>query len=123
MNVYFLSAAILTVAVFLIHTFLGGRTIANPLLKAQDLHPVPKLTSYYCWHIVTITLAIVSGMFAYAAYSSGGADLGWTATLLTLGYCVLGLFVPIVKQQKYKDMPQGWLFFPIVVLGILGGST
>ncbi|QDG75240.1 hypothetical protein [Labrenzia sp. PHM005] len=123
MNVFFGVAAFLSAAVFLIHTFLGGRTIAVPLLKAQDLHPVPKLTSYYCWHIVTITLAIVSGMFVYAAYSQSGTDLGWAATLLTLGYCLLGLWVPVAKSQTYKNMPQGWLFLPIVIMGVLGGST
>lgn len=123
MNVFFAAAAFLSAAVFLIHTFLGGRTIAVPLLNAQDLHLVPKLTSYYCWHIVTITLAIVSGMFVYAAYSQSGTDLGWAATLLTLGYCLLGLWVPVAKSQTYKNMPQGWLFLPIVIMGVLGGST
>lgn len=123
MNTFFGVAALLSAAVFLIHTFLGGRTIAVPLLKAKDLHPVPKLTSYYCWHIVTITLAIIAGMFAYAAYSTDGIDLGWTATLLTLGYCLLGLWVPVRNNQKYQNMPQGWLFLPIVIMGVLGGSA
>ncbi len=123
MNMFFLIAAILSAAVFLIHTFLGGRTIAVPLMKAQDIHPVPKLTSYYCWHLVTITLAIVSGMFAYAAYSMNGLDVGWAATLLTVCFCALGLFVPALKGQSYKNMPQGWLFLPIAIMGVLGGST
>lgn len=122
MNVYFASAGGLATIVCLIHTFLGGRAIAEPLLNAPGLHPVPKLTTYYCWHIVTITLAVIAGMFGYAALYTGGTDLGWVATILTFGYCVLGLAVPVFKNQAFKDMPQGWLFLPIVILGVLGGS-
>lgn len=122
MNSMFAIASILATAVFLLHTFLGGRTIAKPLLETPGLHPVPKLTSYYCWHIVTITLAVLSGMFAYAAVFEGGKDIGWTATLLTIGYCGLGLAVPVLNKQKFSHMPQGWLFLPIAILGLAGGS-
>lgn len=122
MNALYASAAVLSAAVFLIHTFLGGRTIARPLLATPDLHPIPKLTSYYCWHIVTITLAVVSGMFAYAAVAEGGKDIAWAATLLTFGYCGLGLAVPVLNKQKFSHMPQGWLFLPIAILGVAGGS-
>lgn len=120
MNIFLLAAAGLSAAVCLIHTFAGGRTIAVPLLKA-DLHPVPKYVAYYCWHIVTIVLAVIAVMFALAGVRADSLDLGWVATALVTSFCLLGLAVPPLKKQKYKNMPQGWLFLPIAVLGITGG--
>ncbi|MHA7776118.1 hypothetical protein [Roseibium sp. M-1] len=122
-NYLLLGAAGLSAAVCLIHTFAGGRTIARPLLKAQDLHPVPKYVTYYCWHIVTIVLAMTAVMFALAGLRAESLDLGWTATALTASFCLLGLAVPPLKKQKYAHMPQGWLFLPVVVLGVLGGVS
>lgn len=121
MNVVFLSAAVLSLAVCLIHTFAGGRAIAVPLLRASDLKPVPKYVAYYCWHIVTIVLAMVSVMFLLAGLRAGSLDLGWMATAFVAAFCLLGLAVPPLKKQKYSQMPQGWLFLPIVLLGIIGG--
>jgi len=120
MNYLLLAAAGLSAAVCLIHTFAGGRTIAAPLLKAQDLKPVPKYVTYYCWHIVTIVLAMIAGMFAVAGLRAESLDLGLTATALTAAFCLLGLAVPPLKKQKYTHMPQGWLFLPVAVLGVLG---
>jgi len=121
MNIYLVAAACLTAAVCLIHVFAGGRTIAMPLLKAADLHPVPKYVTYYCWHLVTIVLAMIAVMFALAGLREGSLDLGWAATALVTAFCLLGLAVPPMKKQKYSQMPQGWLFLPIMVLGIAGG--
>lgn len=120
MNYLLLAAAGLSAVVCLIHTFAGGRIIAVPLLKARDLHPVPKYVTYYCWHIVTIVLAMIAVMFAIAGFRTESLDLGWAATALTAAFCLLGLAVPPLKKQKYTHMPQGWLFLPVVVLGILG---
>ncbi|MEM9630176.1 MAG: hypothetical protein AAGA50_02540 [Pseudomonadota bacterium] len=122
MNSYLLVAAGLSVFVCLLHAFLGGRSIAVPLLKASDLHPVPKYVAYYCWHIVTIVLAAIAVMFAIAGVRAESLDLAWVATALTASFCVLGLAVPPLKGQKYKNMPQGWLFLPIFLLGVLGGA-
>jgi len=121
MNMIFLGAAVLSAAVCLIHTFAGGRAIAAPLLRSADLKPVPKYVSYYCWHIVTIVLGMIAVMFALAGFRPASLDLGWVATALVAAFCLLGLVVPPMKKQKYKEMPQGWLFLPIVILGIAGG--
>lgn len=123
MNTLFAAAAILSFAVFLVHTFAGGRAIATPLLKARDLHQVPKLTTYYCWHLVTIVLAVISGMFLLATLRPDSLDVAWIATLLTGTFCLFGLVLPIWHRQSYKHMPQGWLFLPIVVLGVAGGFS
>ncbi|WP_428642788.1 hypothetical protein [Roseibium sp.] len=122
MNIFLLIAAGLSAGVCLIHTFLGGREIAVPLLQAADLAPVPKYVSYFCWHIVTIALAAIAAMFAFAAMRPDSLELAWAATGLTGAICLLGLAVPPMKKQTYAHMPQGWLFLPITVLGAIGVS-
>ena len=121
MNVLLMIAGFLSGLTFLIHTFLGGRDIAGPLLSATDLKPVPKYVSYYCWHIATIVLAAMAVMYALAALFPQSWELGWMATGLALAFCLLGLALPPLKKQSYKAMPQGWLFLPIALLGIAGG--
>ena len=123
MNMFLMAAAGLSVFLCLIHTFLGGRSVAVPLLEATDLHPVPKYLSYYCWHIATIVMAAIAIMFTVAGLNRESMDLAWAATAMTAAFCALGLAVPPMKGQKYKDMPQGWLFLPIVLLGVLGGAA
>lgn len=120
MNSLLLFASFLSLLVCLLHTFAGGRAIAVPLLKAQDLHPVPKYVTYFCWHIVTIVLAMLSILFVVAGFRPQSLELAWVATALTASFFLLGLAVPPIKKQKYKDMPQGWLFLPILILGALG---
>ncbi|MET1415911.1 hypothetical protein ABVF61_26810 [Roseibium sp. HPY-6] len=121
MNSFFLVAAALSAGTCLIHTFLGGREIAVPLLNATGLGPVPKYVSYYCWHIATIALAAMAIMFAVAAAYPQSWELGWTATGLAVSFCLLGVALPPLKKQSYKAMPQGWLFLPIACFGIAGG--
>ncbi|EFO32710.1 conserved hypothetical protein [Roseibium sp. TrichSKD4] len=123
MNVYFLVAAILSLAVFLLHTFAGGRVIARPLLASTDLAIVPKLVSYYCWHLVTIVLFVIGTMYGLAALEPSSIDVAWFATILAGAFCAFGLVLPVWNRQSYKNMPQGWLFLPILILGIIGGVT
>lgn len=120
-NSFLVAAAVLSALVCLLHTFAGGRAIAVPLLKAKDLHPVPKYVSYYCWHIVTIVLAVNAALFGIAGLYPDSFELAWVATFFAASFCLLGLAVPPMKKQSYKNMPQGWLFLPISVLGVLGG--
>src|SRR6478735_10545487 len=56
MNPWLGAAALAAFSTFLIHTFVGGRLIARPLLAARDLPRVPRLTVYYCWHMVSLLL-------------------------------------------------------------------
>ena len=121
MNTLLALAAGLSALTVLIHTFLGGRKIADPLLKATDLAPVPKYVSYFCWHLVTIVLAVIAAMFAIAAIYPDSWELGWAATFLAASFCLLGIVLPPLKKQSYKAMPQGWFFLPIAIFGATGG--
>lgn len=60
---------------FLIHTFIGGRAVARPLLADESLPKASKWLNYYCWHITTFLLLFMSIALALLAASGTGPSL------------------------------------------------
>ncbi len=60
-------AAAIACATFAVHTFIGGKIVARPLLADTGLPKASKWLSYYCWHVTTITIAFMALMFAWLA--------------------------------------------------------
>ncbi|MFK7861184.1 MAG: hypothetical protein AB8B64_20375 [Granulosicoccus sp.] len=120
MNVWLLSSGILTTAIWGIHTFLGGPSIARPLLSATDLGAVPKWTQYYCWHLVTITLAAMAVGLGYAAFVPEAHDVALLISFLALLFALFGLLLPLRAGVTYAEMPQGFLFLPVAGLAFVG---
>ena len=120
MNTLLLAAGIWCAITWGIHTFLGGRSIAKPLLAAEDLRDTPKYTQFYCWHIVTILLAAMAGGLIYAAFIPGADDLALLVAGLAVALAVWGLILPRAVGQSFAEMPQGFLLLPIGLLGLAG---
>lgn len=123
MNIAFACAASLGALWTGVHVFAGGRTVADPLLAAEDLKPVPKFTQYYCWHLVTLTLALMAVGFGIAAIADPGRMLGAFLTAMAAAFAVWGIVLAPIKGQSYGQMPQGWLFVPVAVAGLIGLMT
>ena len=119
MNIYLSIAAVLSVGIALLHTFMGGRHIAAPLLAA-NMASTPKYTSYFCWHIVTLTLAGMAVLFGYAAFTPTAVQAGWTAVVLAGSIAALGIVMVPVMKLSYRNHPQGWLFVPVAAIGFWG---
>ena len=92
MNGRFLGAAAIAGLTCVIHVWLGGREVAQPLLASGGLGKVPKFTNYYCWHLVTIVLAGLALAFGLVAWHAASRDLGrcdrvrWTLRPLEPGH-------------------------------------
>lgn len=123
MNYYLFAAGGISAYICLLHTFYGGKTVAKPLLKANDIQSTAKYTQYYCWHLVTFTLAMLAAGFIYAANWATNSDIAWFSTILASGFAIWGLVLPPLVKEKYSKMPQGWLFAPLIILGYLGSTT
>ncbi|MEM7546806.1 MAG: hypothetical protein AAF367_14840 [Pseudomonadota bacterium] len=119
-NLPFLLAAALSFITFLIHLFAGGPEVARPLLQSSDLAPVPKLTAYYCWHLVSITLAAMSVGFLIPAVSGTDRNMAIMWTAIAAGFAVWSGLLVIWKRQPPLHLPQWALFLPIAVCGIWG---
>ena len=117
-QIAFFAAAGLSALWAAVHIFLGGRSIAVPLLDS-NMPRVPKYTQYFCWHIVTLTIAALALFFALAAMGQGG-QYAVSGTVLAGLFAALGIVMVPMVGQSYRAMPQGWLFVPVAALGLLG---
>ena len=120
MEWFWIAAAGVSAVMCGVHVFAGGPAIAKPLLEARDIHAVAKYTNYYCWHLVTVAIALMAAAFLWAGMAPGQIGLGVLATVAAASFMVWGLVLPPMVGQRYAQMPQGWLFLPVAVLGGFG---
>lgn len=102
-----------------LHTFVGTPEVADPLL-ASAIEDRAKYLNFFCWHIVTIVLWAVAAGYLWSTIVRSSTELVVFLTILMASIGIWGVFLPPSVGLSYVSMPQGWLFFPIVVLAILG---
>lgn len=112
-------AAVLAAIWLAVHTFVGGREIARPLIQATELPAVVRHTQYLCWHFTTVAIACTALFFTVAALT-GVMAYAISATVLALGFFVVGVALVIVLGESHARLPQGWLFLPVAGLGLAG---
>jgi FtsH-binding integral membrane protein len=120
MNGFLLAAAIASFLTFLAHLFWGGYEVAKPLLSAPDIQEMPKLTTYYCWHIVTLMLLIMACAYAYVSLSQSDIPLTVTVTSIAAACALLSIGLIVTRRLKPLDYPQWAFFISITLLGVLG---
>lgn len=123
MNAFLIAAGGYAVFVTFLHIIAGGKTVAQPLLEASDIETAPKYVNYYCWHLVSFNLALMSALILLAALNSEWMELVWVGLAQAIFSFVWGVFLPVWKNLTYKDVPQGWLFAPLILLTVAGLNT
>lgn len=118
-SLFFASAGGLAAIWLTVHLFLGGREIARPLIHATALDPLVRHTQYLCWHFTSVAIACMSAFFVWAAVS-GDQIIAIAGIALALGFFVVGVGLVMSMQEDHRKLPQGWLFLPVALLGILG---
>ena len=121
MNYWFVTASGLSAIVCLLHVFGGGPATVPQLIKKQDTPGgVGRMTAYYAWHLVTITLAGMSLAFWMAARTGGAIELAWFASIGAFTFAIWSLAMITVYQLKPMLFPQWLLFFPVAITGLAG---
>ncbi|KPP85830.1 MAG: hypothetical protein HLUCCA08_18025 [Rhodobacteraceae bacterium HLUCCA08] len=117
---FFFAAGGLSALWLLVHVFLGGRDIVRPAL-ASGLSPVVRDTLYICWHFTTASIAMMAALFIWAGMSLNvtGATI---ASVLAAAFSLVGIVLVLRQGGRYRDLPQGWLFVPVALLGGIGLS-
>ena len=115
----FFAAGGLSTLWLLVHVIMGGRDIVRPALAPSDLSPVVRDTLYICWHYTTVSIAMMAALFVWAGVSLNmtGATI---ATALAAGFSLVGIVLARRQGGHFSDLPQGWLFVPVAVLGGIG---
>lgn len=120
MSFWFFSAAGGLSALWLaIHLTAGERDIAHPLLRAAELDPVVRETQYLCWHFTSVSIACMAGFFGMAALQAS-STFAIAGLALAAGFALCGIFLVTIRGANHWLVPQGWLFAPVVLLGVLG---
>lgn len=119
MDNWLLSAAGFSTLIFLVHYFAGGREIVPSLLAAKDIGRISKFTNYYCWHLVSITLASLAIAFTWAGLDTSQSALAIMATGLSGLFCLWSLAMIYIHKLKLWHFPQWALFIPPTILGFI----
>jgi hypothetical protein len=120
MNMYLGLAGVLALAVCLTHVLLGGRAIVQPFLATEKMPGIARYTMYYCWDLVTITLAGMALAFFMAAQPSGSRALAVFATMGAASFAALNFGMNLRLGLSFARHPQGFLFLPVAVMGAVG---
>ena len=119
-NTWLFAAGIAALLVNLLHVFAGGPEIIRPVLRSETLHDVPKYVNYYCWHLVTLTIAAMGIGLIWAAIDPTQTGLAWMWTVMAVLFTLWSVILVIWKKQKPFHMPQWTLFAVVSVLAIIG---
>ena len=113
MNVGFLTAAVLSLITFGVHTFVGGKYAARPLLAATDLHVASRWLNYFTWHMATVLLLVMAGGFAWAAVDAAAWPAAAILTVMAAAFSPLCAWVAIRGGIAPRRFPATWLFLLI----------
>ena len=120
MNAGFAAASATALVTWAVHTFVGGVYVARPLLAARDLTAAWRWLNYYCWHMATITLLVMTGGFAWAAVSEAARELALVFTAMAAAFSVLSAWAAIRGRIAPYRFPSTTLFAVMAVAGLAG---
>ena len=115
----FTAAGVLAAFWLCVHLIAGGRDIAAPLLAAPDLAKDVRETQYLCWHFTSVAIGCMSGFFGWAA-ATMSPQPAIAGTILAAAFTVSGIGLVLMRGGRFAELPQGWLFLPVTVLGLTG---
>lgn len=110
-------AVALSLIAFCVHTFMGGKRVAEPLLEDRGLPKASKWLNYYCWHIVTIYLLFIGGAYAYVALNPDKPELVVFLSILNIHFAILSVIVARKGKINPLRFPSTTLFTLLSISG------
>jgi hypothetical protein len=123
LNAGFAAASLLALLTFVVHTFVGGIYVVRPLLAVEGLTRASRWLNYYCWHMTTLTLVVMTAMFAYAACEPGARAFGLLFTAMAAASSALCIGVAIKGGVRPYRFPATSLFAAVAAAGLWGLSV
>lgn len=103
-----------------VHTFVGGIHVARPLLADTGLPKAAKWLAYYCWHLVTLMLLGIAGLFGGAALGHVGNALAGSLAAFCLACSALSVAVAVKGRIAPWRFPSTTLFALVGAFGLAG---
>ncbi|MDP3803838.1 hypothetical protein [Brevundimonas sp.] len=119
-NPGFATAAALALITFAVHTFVGGRFAARPLLSTQNFDKASRWLNYMTWHMVTAQLLLMPAGYAWAAVRPEAVEVAVLLTVLAAILSPLSAWVAMKGGIQPWRFPSSWLFALITAAGLWG---
>ncbi len=116
-------AAAVSALAFYIHTFIGGKQIARPLLDNTTLPPASKWLNYYCWHIATMILALLAMTYAILPLIKNIQPLIIFLAIMTTSAGILSAAIEWKAGAKPLSFPSTSLFIVIATCSWIGALS
>lgn len=123
MNWILALSAIAAFVSFCVHTFIGGRYAAAPLLASVELPKATIWLNYMTWHIVTVTLLASAAVLACAAVALVHDDAVLLIAILAAGISVLSVAVTLRAGIPVHRFPASYLLGATAVLAFWGAAA
>lgn len=117
MPLFLWAAAMISAVTFVVHTFMGGKFVARPLLADKNLPKASKWLNYYCWHNTTVMIAITTGAFVWLAMNPGHRPMIFLLSVLTASVSLLSACVALKGDIHPLRFPSTSLFAMTSVFG------
>lgn len=119
-NSAFALAAVLSLITFSIHTFVGGKYAARPLLAARDFDRASRGLNYMTWHMVTALLAAFTVGFGWAALRPAAMEVAVLLAGLAGILSLISIWAAVRAGFAPWRFPSSWLFLLIAAAGLAG---
>ena len=118
-NWLFKIAALICTLAFLAHEILGSPMVLTPLLGSGIDEEVIWLHNF-SWHVDSVTVVAMTGMFLYSSVRPGNLALAVVATLISIGQAVIGVGLAVFASSALWGTPAPYIWSIVSVLGIIG---
>lgn len=123
LNAGFAAASALALVTFAVHTFVGEIYVVRPLLAVERLSRASRWLNFYCWHMTTLTLMVMTAMFAYSAHEPGARGFGVLFTAMAAAFSLLCIAVAVRGGVPPWRFPATSLFAAVAAAGLWGLSA
>lgn len=116
---FLILAAIVAVATFCVHFFVGGRFVAAPLLADHSLPRASKWLNYMTWHIASLYLAVLPFGYAWAAWAGGEEMFIVFVTILNAASALMSVTAARMGRIPPWRFPSTSFLSVLALLGLL----
>lgn len=116
-------AAALSAAIGIAHVVSGGALVVPRLFASQDVPEDVAALSYFAWHCGTVSMAALVIAFTYAARSIAGRPMAILATIIALGFGILGLGAALFVSNVLWGTPAPYVFGVIGLVALAALAT
>ena len=122
-NLYLDLAAFVCLIAFFVHTFVGERFAARPLLACEELPRPSKWLNFLCWHIVTVHLLILACWLGAAAFGWVGREAVLLIAMLTGTISLVSIAVTLKAGIAPYRFPASYMLGLVAALSFAALSA